>query len=80
MATHGLFTEGTGMLESPLLQGVAISDSVPLPGVERALKAGRLVVVDTAESIAATLVARYGLIHNADLRQGLIRDRSHLPV
>ncbi|WP_137822677.1 ribose-phosphate pyrophosphokinase [Pseudomonas sp. D(2018)] len=66
MATHGLFTEGTGMLESPLLQGVAISDSVPLPGVERALKAGRLVVVETAESIAATLVARYGLIHDAD--------------
>lgn len=61
MATHGLFTTSTELLESPLFKRVVVSDSIPPPKLEAVLKAGHFDVLDTSVSIASALAAQYGI-------------------
>lgn len=61
IATHGLFTTGTRLLESPLLKRIMVSDSVPPPQLESVLKAGHFDVLDTSASIASALAIQYGI-------------------
>jgi ribose-phosphate pyrophosphokinase len=61
MATHGLFTTSTELLESPRFKRIMVSDSVPPPQLESVLKAGHFDVLDTSASIASALAIQYGI-------------------
>lgn len=60
-ATHGLFTGGSALLDSPLFERILIGDSVPPFRLDPALCARRLEILDTTALIAASLTEEYGL-------------------
>ncbi|MCY1560246.1 ribose-phosphate diphosphokinase [compost metagenome] len=60
MATHGLFTTSSALLESPLVQNIVVSDSIPLPKLEPTFKGGHVHVLDTSRTIASALASQYG--------------------
>ena len=60
-AAHGLFTGGSELLDSPLLENVVICDSVPPFRLDPALAARRLVTLDTSAAVAGCLAEEYGL-------------------
>ncbi len=59
-AVHGLFTGDSALLDSPLLEQLVISDSVPPLRVDAA-RAGRLTVLDSSASVAALLAEEFDL-------------------
>ncbi|SDK43379.1 ribose-phosphate diphosphokinase [Pseudomonas indica] len=60
-ATHGLFTGGTGLLDSPLFERLLVCDSVPPFRLESERCAQRLEILDTTAMVAASLAEEYGL-------------------
>lgn len=61
MATHGLFTTGNELLESPLFERIVVSDSIPSPRLEPLVRTGRVEVLDTSSAIAAVLAKQYAI-------------------
>lgn len=60
-AVHGLFTGGSALLDSPLLERLVIGDSVPPFRLPPALVARRIDILDTSLAVAALLAEEYGL-------------------
>ena len=60
-AVHGLFTAGTELLDSPLLERIAIFDTVPPFRLAPELAAQRLQILDSSAAVAALLAEEYGL-------------------
>ena len=60
-AVHGLFTAGTELLDSPLLERIVIVDTVPPFRLAPELAAQRLEIIDSSAAVAALLVEEYGL-------------------
>lgn len=60
-AVHGLFTGGSELLDSPLLEQLVVFDSVPPFRLDPALVSKRLHILDSSAAVAALLVEEYGL-------------------
>jgi len=60
-AVHGLFTGGSALLDSPLLEAIVICDSVPPFRLEPTLAARRLQIIDSSAAVAAMLAEHYVL-------------------
>ncbi|MDT4859864.1 ribose-phosphate diphosphokinase [compost metagenome] len=60
-AVHGLFTGGSALLDSPLLESIVICDSVPPFRLDPELAARRLQIIDSSAALAAILAEQYGL-------------------
>ena len=58
-ATHGLFTGGSEVVESPVFDGLVVADTVPPFRLDPALVARRLTILDSSASVAAALAAEY---------------------
>lgn len=58
-ATHGLFTAGADLLNSPVFERVVITDTVPPFRLEADLASRRLEILDTSKTVAAALMAEY---------------------
>lgn len=61
MATHGLFTTGSELAESTLLERIVVSDSIPSAKLESVINSGHLEVLDTSNLFAASLEAQYAI-------------------
>lgn len=61
-AAHGLFTEGSGLLDSPQFEHIVVCDSVPAFRLPAELVARRLHILDTTAAVAALLADSYGLL------------------
>lgn len=59
-AVHGLFTGGSALLDSPLLQRLVVFDTVPPFRLDPALVAQRLEILDSSAAVAALLGEEYG--------------------
>jgi ribose-phosphate pyrophosphokinase len=59
-AVHGLFTGGSALLDSPLLQRLVVFDTVPPFRLDPELAAKRLEIVDSSTAVAALLAEEYG--------------------
>lgn len=60
-AVHGLFTAGSELLDSPLLESIVVFDSVPPFRLAPELAAQRLQILDSSAAVAALLAEEYGL-------------------
>lgn len=60
-ATHGLFTGGTELLDSPVFERIVICDSVPPFRLPADLAARRLEILDSTAALAARLAGEYRL-------------------
>lgn len=60
-AAHGLFTGGTELLDSPLIERIVLCDSVPPFRLDPELARRRLQILDTSAALAALLAGEYGL-------------------
>lgn len=60
-AAHGLFTGGSELLDSPLIERIVLCDSVPPFRLDPQLAARRLEILDTSPALAALLAEEYGL-------------------
>ena len=60
-AVHGLFTGGSALLDSPLLEAIVICDSVPPFRLDPELATRRLRIIDSSAALAAILAEQYGL-------------------
>lgn len=59
-AVHGLFTGGSALLDSPLLQRLVVFDTVPPFRLDPELAAKRLEILDSSATVAALLAEEYG--------------------
>ena len=66
LVTHALFTGGCELLESPLLERIVVSDSIPSPRLEPLLQSGRVAVLDSSAAFAAALAEQYGIEGGAE--------------
>ncbi len=67
-AVHGLFTGGSALLDSPLLDAIVICDSVPPFRLEPEQVARRLQIIDSSAAVASILARQYGLDCQAPTR------------